>query len=269
MTDGYLLRALDEREVDRLGRQHEVWASETDQAITLAGFGPGDHLADLGCGPGFLSLELAERVGPRGSVRAIDLSERFLNVLRSEADRRGLSQLRPERGDARTVPLGADSLDGVICRWLLMFLPDPRRVVEQAARALRPGGTFVAMEYAHFRTLSLWPDGRALRRVYDAVHELLARSGGDADVGARVPAFALDAGLEVRDIVPFSRIGRPGSPRWEWLSAVHENQKQLVEAGLITPRELEDFHAEWTRHAADPGAFFTAPPLLVTIARKP
>jgi SAM-dependent methyltransferase len=269
VAEGYVLQAFEDTEVDRLREQHAVWKDVTDDVLARAGFGRGQSLADLGCGPGFLSLELADLVGPDGTVDAVDTSERFVAYLRDDARARGLARLRPRVADARDLDAPDGSLDGAVCRWVLMFLPDPGRVVENVARMLRPSGTFAALEYTSFRSMSLRPDGRAFRLVYDAVHELIARNGGDADVGGRVPALAAEAGLEVVETVPFRRTGRPGSALWRWLSSVHPNHSNLVEAGLITPRELRAFHAEWDRHAADPSSSFTAPPLLATIARKP
>ena len=55
-------------ELQRLGRQHRFWREECRSGLQRAGFSPGDRLLDLGCGPGFCSLELAELVGPSGQV---------------------------------------------------------------------------------------------------------------------------------------------------------------------------------------------------------
>ena len=43
-------------ELERLGRQHRFWRQECRSGLQRAGFGPGDRLLDLGCGPGFCSL---------------------------------------------------------------------------------------------------------------------------------------------------------------------------------------------------------------------
>ena len=60
MTDDrYPLRERDREEIDRLGLQHEVWHRETSRAIEAGAFKAGDDVADLGCGPGFLSVDLA------------------------------------------------------------------------------------------------------------------------------------------------------------------------------------------------------------------
>ena len=59
-------------ELERLGRQHQIWQAEAMAAWDKAGFKSGDHLLDLGCGPGFASFDLAELVGLTGQVLGID-----------------------------------------------------------------------------------------------------------------------------------------------------------------------------------------------------
>ncbi|MGB0332425.1 MAG: methyltransferase domain-containing protein, partial [Planctomycetota bacterium] len=72
-TPEYLLGTND-RELQRLEAQHEVWRDLAVAALDRAGVGPGSAVLDLGAGPGFVTLDLAERVGPKGSVVGLDES---------------------------------------------------------------------------------------------------------------------------------------------------------------------------------------------------
>lgn len=266
--DEYVLRPLDRNEISRLGHQHEVWRDDTNRVVEAAGFAAGDRLLDLGCGPGFLTQDLAERVGSRGSVLAVDSSDGFIAYLREQVRENGLDQVQTEVADARRLELPTASLDGAICRWLLMFVSEPERVIASVSQALRPGGALAVMEYTQFRSTSLWPDGRCFGQLYEKVHQLIASSGGDADIGARVPSLVAAAGLEVEKLIPIWRVGGPGSPEWAWLEGTHPNHPNLVEAGLVTSSELEDYYREWEASSRNPAAVFTAPPVLATIARK-
>ena len=69
----YVLGTHDD-EIVRLGLQHRVWRARTHDAWRRAGFTIGQTLLDVGCGPGYASLDLAELVGPTGRVVAIDRS---------------------------------------------------------------------------------------------------------------------------------------------------------------------------------------------------
>jgi ubiquinone/menaquinone biosynthesis C-methylase UbiE len=73
----YVLGTGDE-ELARLGLQHRAWRLRALAAWRAAEIGPGQTVLDVGCGPGYASLDLAEMVGPCGRVVALDKSERFL-----------------------------------------------------------------------------------------------------------------------------------------------------------------------------------------------
>src|SRR5207253_3360574 len=86
----YIFGTHDE-ELERLGLQHRVWRPRAADAWRRAGFNVGQSLLDIGCGPGYASLDLAEIVGPAGRVTSIDRSARFLAALRGSAGRRGIT----------------------------------------------------------------------------------------------------------------------------------------------------------------------------------
>lgn len=266
--DQYVLRSRDEEEIARLAFQHEVWSEPTRRAMDDAGFGSGDTVADLGCGPGFVTLELAQRVGRSGRVLGVDSSPRFVRFLEGRASQAGAPQVEPVLGDVRDEVAAAGSLDGAVCRWTLMFVPEPERALARVAASLRSGGTFLAMEYGQFLTMALHPTGPAFARTYRAVHQLIASAGGDADIGDRLPSMVEDAGMDVVDARSVTREGRPGDPLWRWLEATHRNHGNLVDAGLLSAVELEEYYREWDHASRDEGAYFTAPPVRVVRARK-
>ena len=64
-TDGYRF-CYTHVEIERLRYQHQVWAEESQRFISRAGFRTGATLVDLGCGPGYTTLDLAQIVGSGG-----------------------------------------------------------------------------------------------------------------------------------------------------------------------------------------------------------
>lgn len=268
ITPPYVLSDQDEREIARLAKQHEVWRRETTRMLDAAHIGPGQRVLELGCGPGYLASDLAERVGPDGEVLGVDASEAMIAALRRRAAEKGQTQLRGEVADISELDLTAAGFDAVVSRWTLMFVADAQATIELAARALRPGGVFATMEYAAFRGIRLWPAGLHFRNIYLAVHELLTSAGGDPDVGGKAPSYLHAAGLEVEETIPIWRVDGPGSELWRWIEGTHANLHLLAERGLATLDEIEAYLTEWQRHSGDPGARLGAPPLLVTVARK-
>lgn len=187
--DRYVLRSLDAREIRRLEGQHRVWRALVLEVLEEAGFGRGDVVLDLGCGPGYLAAELAHVVGPEGRVTGIDSSGHFIAHLEDLAHRESTPWLTGVVGDVRNRWAEPGTLDGVTCRWVLMFVEGAERVLARVAEALRPGGVFLGMEYFDFRASALHPVGEAFATTFDAVHAQISAAGGDPDVGGRLPGM--------------------------------------------------------------------------------
>jgi ubiquinone/menaquinone biosynthesis C-methylase UbiE len=103
--------------------------------------GPLDAL-DVGCGTGFLSLELAAR-GHR--VTGIDFAPAMLTEARRKAAQSGAS-IRFERADAEQLPFPPASFDLVISRHVLWTLPHPEAAIDEWIRVLRPAGRLAVID---------------------------------------------------------------------------------------------------------------------------
>jgi ubiquinone/menaquinone biosynthesis C-methylase UbiE len=97
---------------------------------------------DIGCGTGFLSLELAGR-GHR--VTGIDFAPAMLAEARRKAAERAFA-IRFEQGDAEQLPFAPGSFDLAMCRHLLWTLPHPEAAIDEWIRVLRPGGRLVVID---------------------------------------------------------------------------------------------------------------------------
>ena len=257
------------KEFERLKAQHQVWSGETSRLWDLAKFGPGTRLLDLGCGPGFAAIALADRVGAAGSVLAVDESARFIDSLVCEVTRLGLSQLtaRVERVEALTLVPG--TLDGVFARWLFCFLPDPAAVVARVVLGLRPGGRFVVQDYLNYRSTTLQPRGPAFDRVIRAVETSWQRTGAALDIGGRLPRLLAEHDCRVRQLVPLVHYATPGTPFWEWPKRFFFGYvPRLVTEGLLTDDERRAFEDEWAQREREPGSFLSLPPMVGIVADK-
>src|ERR1051325_9155607 len=89
----YVLGTHDE-EVARLGLQHRVWRPVASDCWRRAGITIGSRVLDVGAGPGYATVDLAEIVGPTGEVLAVDRSSTLLQHANTVCAQRGLSHLR-------------------------------------------------------------------------------------------------------------------------------------------------------------------------------
>jgi len=268
VNEDYLLGTHDE-ELERLGFQHRVWAEEAFASWRRAGFGYGATVLDVGCGPGFASIDLAHLVGPHGRVIAVDSSGKFLAHLDAAARAQALTNVETLCTDVQSLSLPAASIDGAYARWILCFLSDPEALVASVAKALKPGGSFVAMDYFNYGAFTLAPRSAAMDHVIAAVQESWRRSGGNLEIQGRLPGIMDACGLEVTDIRCIAKIARPGSPEWLWPERFFASfLVTLQEMDLVSEAEAAAFREDWQARAADPTSFMALPLQYEIIGRK-
>src|ERR1700724_3775119 len=74
-----------EEELERLGVQHRAWRPVVLNCWQQAGITVGSKVLDVGAGPGYATVDLAEIVGPRGRVVAVERSHNFVNAIRAKS----------------------------------------------------------------------------------------------------------------------------------------------------------------------------------------
>jgi ubiquinone/menaquinone biosynthesis C-methylase UbiE/DNA-binding transcriptional ArsR family regulator len=100
-------------------------------------------LADIGCGTGSLTFELARFAR---KVIGVDLSGEMLRRARSVARERALENIEFRQGDVLKLPLGPHSVDAAFCVMVLHFLPDPARAIAGLCRIVRSGGSVILVD---------------------------------------------------------------------------------------------------------------------------
>jgi arsenite methyltransferase len=99
---------------------------------------PGERTLDVGCGPGFYCLELAEEVGEQGAIVGIDSSEPMLSLAMRRCE--GLAQVSFKQGDAISLPVEDESFDVAFSVQVLEHVPDATAALREIFRAIKPGG---------------------------------------------------------------------------------------------------------------------------------
>ena len=262
----YVLGTKDD-ELERLGLQHRVWRPNVLDAWRRAGLTEGQTALDVGAGPGFATLDLAEIVGPGGRVVAVERSRRFLDALAARAERLGLANVEAREQDAVEQGYGECFADFAWCRWLLCFVAEPRRVVGHIAAALKPGGSAVFHEYADYGAWRMLPPDPGLDRFRDLVMASWRDSGGDPDVGARLPSWLEAEGLEVVEARPIAWAVRKRDFAWQWPAAfMASGAHRLAELGYLDAAEAAELAGLLDDAPAD--SWMMTPLVLELIARR-
>jgi ubiquinone/menaquinone biosynthesis C-methylase UbiE len=103
-----------------------------------------EHVVDVACGTGLVSLRMAALVGAAGRVVGTDISGQMVEAARRIAAQRALANASFERADAEALPLADATFDAAVCGLGLMYVPDPIRALSEMRRLLRPGGRAAA-----------------------------------------------------------------------------------------------------------------------------
>jgi SAM-dependent methyltransferase len=106
----------------------------------------GERVLEIGPGTGYYTLELAEWVGPEGTVEILDIQQEMLDHTLRRAGERGIANLTATRGDAVSLPYEDGSYDAVVLVTVLGEIPAGDAALREIARVLRPGGRLVVGE---------------------------------------------------------------------------------------------------------------------------
>lgn len=101
---------------------------------------PGGAVVDIGSGAGMDSLLAGRRVGPRGTVTGVDMTDDMLERARAGAREAGLDHVRFEKGDIARLPFESGSADVVISNGVFNLSPDKTALFAELYRITKPGG---------------------------------------------------------------------------------------------------------------------------------
>src|SRR5207247_9897406 len=88
-----------EEEISRLGLQHDVWRPVVLDCWKRAGITAGKRVLDIGAGPGYAAIDLAEIVGPTGEVVALERSSNFVMAFRELVRARSLANVQIQESE--------------------------------------------------------------------------------------------------------------------------------------------------------------------------
>jgi cyclopropane fatty-acyl-phospholipid synthase-like methyltransferase len=108
---------------------------------------PGMAVADIGAGSGLISRLIAQRVGPQGTVYAVDIAKNMVDHIAKTAAEQGLPQVKAVLGDPKSPKLAPGSVDRICIIDAYHHFEYPREMLAEIKKALRPDGMLLLVDF--------------------------------------------------------------------------------------------------------------------------
>src|SRR5437016_3137971 len=161
---------INDYELERLRFQHGVWKKVTDAFFDRLNVEKGWKVLDVGSGPGFVAMDLMERIGDSGELTALEPSEMYLNYFKEFSLKQGWKNVKFVRGTAENSTLPDNYFDLIFARWVIGFVADAELFVNTLKKYLKPGGIIAFQDYA-FEGLYLYPRSRKYENLGPAAEQ--------------------------------------------------------------------------------------------------
>lgn len=147
INDDYVEQQNPERWAARFEREGREVFDHQAEILAVLGLREGMAVADVGAGTGLFTLAIAERVGPKGKVFAVDVQAYFLDHIGQKARKAKLDNVELVRAKQDTVGLPAGAVDLVLMCDSYHHVEQPAAYLASLRAALRPGGRLVVVDY--------------------------------------------------------------------------------------------------------------------------
>jgi len=237
--------------------QQRTAAKEAD--FLLPHLSAGMRLLDCGCGPGSITVGLAEAVAP-GGVVGVDIEPSGYRSAWLQAAKRAEINLHFANADVYSLPFADNSFDAAFLHNVLSHLRMPLDVLKGIYRLLRPGAV-IGISHPDFSGQLISPSDPLLERDHELYWRLVEHNGGNPAIGKHQRALLHDAGfVRVEAVAKYStvstqdgvRMRAQGGGRMYGGSAIAQ---QMIDLGWTDQVELDQILTAWRHWSQHPGAF--------------
>ncbi|MFC0678364.1 methyltransferase domain-containing protein [Lysobacter korlensis] len=244
-------------------RSHS-WRTVENSASYLAdALVPGASVLDVGCGPGTITVDIAERVAP-GRVVGMDSSIEIVEQAAGLAKERGLTNVEFLVGNAYALDFPNETFDVVHAHQVLQHVARPVDVLREMRRVRTAGGVVGARDVVYGGTI-WYPENRGLDDWLRILLQVHYGNGGDPNAGRSLKAWALEAGYT--DVAADASIWCFASDEdrewwggnWSQRALYSQFAKDAVAGGFATARELQHISEAWLEYVTQPNAWYAMP----------
>ena len=231
-----------------------------DSYLSKIEFPPDARVLEIGSGTGAVTRALAGRPEVAEAV-GIDPSPVFVSKARELAAAK--TNIEFEQGDGRSLRFGDDEFDVIVLHTTLCHVPEPERLLAEAFRVLRPGGTLAAFDGDYATITVALGDIDPLQECIEAVKSVFIN---DAWLVRRLPTMLRSLAFEIVGSRSYGYL-QTSEPEY-MLTLVDRGADALASFGRIGPDLCAALKAE-ARRRAEADEFFGFIGFTSIVARKP
>jgi ubiquinone/menaquinone biosynthesis C-methylase UbiE len=241
----------------------EILAKRTasvEASFFLPHLHPGMRLLDCGCGPGTITVNLAEVVAP-GEAVGIDIEDKQHEIGRAFARERGVSNVRFETGNIYDLPFASDTFDAVFAHAVLYHLKTPRKALTELHRILKPGGVIGIRDLDNGGTI-FTPSSQILDKARGLIDRVLEHNGGNLLFGRSQRAILREVGfVRIEASASYDSYGTPETAQdsGEYLAELilqPHMTNVIIEQKWASQSELEEMSTAFKAWGKHPDAFY-------------
>jgi ubiquinone/menaquinone biosynthesis C-methylase UbiE len=222
------------------------------------------RVLDLGCGTGVAARAIAARPGFAGTVVGIDLSPQLIAAAGQLAADEGVGdRVRFAVGDTRSLDLPDGAFDAVVAHTLISHVDDPRAVLAEARRVVKPGGAVGIFDGDYASLTFGQPDPERGKADDEAIQGAIITN---PRVMRQMPLLLREADLTLVQAFP-SVVADIGTADF-WVPAIESLRKLVPQSGAMDEATINAWADARLRESAE-GAFFGASNYYAYVARRP
>jgi ubiquinone/menaquinone biosynthesis C-methylase UbiE len=244
-------------------RSHSWRTALNSAAYLLPHLTPGMKILDIGCGPGTITVDLANYV-PQGHITGLERVGDVLTQARALAKEKGVTNIDFVEGDANALDYPDGTFDVVVCHQVLQHVQDPVGILKEMKRVAKIGG-FVAARESDYGSFVWYPDVDGMEDWRSLYRKVAMANGGEPNAGRMLHAWARKAGFLVGDI-------KSSSSTWcystreeiAWWSGLWAERtvtsafaKTAIDGKIATNADLEKIAEVWGKWGEQEDAWFS------------
>lgn len=243
-------------EDERIARYEQmfVWREGHEALLKPLDLQQGSRVLDFGCGPGFVSMGMANLVGAKGHVYGVDLNEQFVQDATNRAT--DTSQVSFHAIKDEKIPLDNNLVNRALCKNVLEYVPSASSTLNEIRRVLEPGGRILVID-SDWRFVVVEPWGA----------ERTARFFNAASVAFKTPEIGrvlrsrlLHSGFVSVDVYIQAGVDTTGGS----LSVLRNMASYASEFNSMPSDEVRELMSEAESAVENDNFLFTLPQFIVT-----